>query len=853
MKTYISPLKYQILIAIISMVGIPFTGFANEIPVDDNDESFAEFDPLFLKKSSNNQSDIDISQFSRGNPILPGNYRLDVFVNQQWRGVLDVQYIENSADKFQAKLCVKPSLIEKIDLKDAIKQSVLTTANSQGCLNIHQYITDSKIQSNLSQLRLDIEVPQIFVEQRPEDFVNPNLWDSGVNTIFASYQLNHYQTKNDDNFTTEKNGFLGLNTGTNIGRWHFRHNGAFKWSNNSSQDTYQAFSTYLKTDLPSLRSQMTLGDFYSDSLLFDGVAMRGLQINSDDRMLPASIRNYAPVIRGIANSNANVSIYQNNNLIFNTTVPPGEFELKNIRNIYGSGDLQVVITEADGTKRSSTIAYNGNNQLLRPKHSRYHLSLGRVRYDNTHLYDDKALQATWQYGINNHWTLNTGTILSENYQSFLLGSVLNTPIGSFGLNAISSKSDFIDKNQTGHRIRLQYNRFFEDTKTGINAYIQRQRKYYSLGEVASFNHLPTTKNATQKKDSTRWQISANQNFGKKWGSLYAFYSRTHQQDEPIVTQWQVGYNNHIKRLNYGFFASQNKSETDNRWDKQYMVSLSLPLDAEMKHQLHGHYSYDDNATGDSNNLSHISLTGSFNKLPNLSYGISANHNENAKSTTWSANTSYNASFANLNASYSDTSNSKQFSVGATGSMVAHQYGMLFANTLGDTFGIVHVPNGYGAKIASNDNLTLNTKGYVIAPNLSPYQMNDIHIDPKGLPFDIQLDNTSQQIAPRADSSVLINFKSRISRTALFDIKLSDGSYPAIGANIFDDNEQHIGFITQGGRALLQNLSDKGKLTIHWGQDKTQQCTMNYQLPKNSSGETLTKISAICHQEKKYDQ
>lgn len=150
MKTYISPLKYQILIAIISMVGIPFTGFANEIPVDDNDESFAEFDPLFLKKSSNNQSDIDISQFSRGNPILPGNYRLDVFVNQQWRGVLDVQYIENSADKFQAKLCVKPSLIEKIDLKDAIKQSVLTTANSQGCLNIHQYITNGKIQSDLS-------------------------------------------------------------------------------------------------------------------------------------------------------------------------------------------------------------------------------------------------------------------------------------------------------------------------------------------------------------------------------------------------------------------------------------------------------------------------------------------------------------------------------------------------------------------------------------------------------------------------------------------------------------------------------------------------------------------------------
>lgn len=53
----------------------------------------------------------------------------------------------------------------------------------------------------------------------------------------------------------------------------------------------------------------------------DSIAIRGVQLESDDRMLAASERYYAPVIRGVANTNAIVSVRQNGNLLREVSVP----------------------------------------------------------------------------------------------------------------------------------------------------------------------------------------------------------------------------------------------------------------------------------------------------------------------------------------------------------------------------------------------------------------------------------------------------------------------------------------------------------------------------------------------------
>ncbi len=76
---------------------------------------------------------------------------------------------------------------------------------------------------------------------------------------------------------------------------------------------------------------------------------------SDNDMKPDSMQGFAPVIRGIARSNAEVTVYQNGHSIYKATVPPGPFEFSDMYPTGSSGDLKVVIKESDGSQSSFIV------------------------------------------------------------------------------------------------------------------------------------------------------------------------------------------------------------------------------------------------------------------------------------------------------------------------------------------------------------------------------------------------------------------------------------------------------------------------------------------------------------------
>ena len=110
----------------------------------------------------------------------------------------------------------------------------------------------------------------------------------------------------------------------------------------------------MQRDLTSIKSQLSIGDVFSSSKLFDSVRFRGVQISSDEAMRPDLERGYAPVIRGTASSNATIEIRQDNFLIYQTTVTPGPFEIDDLRG--SSGDLKLTLIEADGSRQVSRQA-----------------------------------------------------------------------------------------------------------------------------------------------------------------------------------------------------------------------------------------------------------------------------------------------------------------------------------------------------------------------------------------------------------------------------------------------------------------------------------------------------------------
>ena len=61
------------------------------------------------------------------------------------------------------------------------------------------------------------------------------------------------------------------------------------------------------------------GESYTTGETFDSVSIRGIRLYSDSRMLPPTLASFAPIIHGVANTNAKVTITQGGYKIYETT------------------------------------------------------------------------------------------------------------------------------------------------------------------------------------------------------------------------------------------------------------------------------------------------------------------------------------------------------------------------------------------------------------------------------------------------------------------------------------------------------------------------------------------------------
>lgn len=103
-----------------------------------------------------------------------------------------------------------------------------------------------------------------------------------------------------------------------MGAWQFRDESSYRHSSHGSQNGKQ-YPLYL-SPLSAIKSGLKLGDFYTPAALFNSIRVRGIALATEASMLPNSSQNFVPIIRGVAQTNALVSVYQNNNLVYQENV-----------------------------------------------------------------------------------------------------------------------------------------------------------------------------------------------------------------------------------------------------------------------------------------------------------------------------------------------------------------------------------------------------------------------------------------------------------------------------------------------------------------------------------------------------
>ncbi|HII1673117.1 TPA: outer membrane usher protein [Salmonella enterica] len=828
-----------------------------------------EYDSSFLM--GDGAASIDVSRYSDGNPTPVGTYTVKVFVNEKPVASQTIPFID--VGKKSAEACLTPKNLAQLHIKQPEivgEKAVLKRGDEENddCLNLPALIDQSSVEFDMGDQRLDITVPQAWVNKGYEGYVEPSLWESGIPAALLSYNINGYHNTN--NGVDNDSMYAAFNTGINLGAWRFRANGNYNWDkDNGSNFDFQ--NRYVQRDLPALRSQLIMGESYTTGETFDSVSIRGVRLYSDSRMLPSQLANYAPVIRGVANTNAKVTVTQSGYKIYEATVPPGPFEINDLSpSGYGS-DLIVTIEEADGSKRTFSQPFSSVMQMQKPGVGRWDFSAGEVNDDDIH---DKPYlaQGTYYYGLNNYLTAYSGIQGTNNhYLAGLIGVGLNTPFGALALDVTHSRTEIPDdKTYQGQSYRLTWNKLIEPTNTSFNvaAYRYSTQDYLGLNDAlqliddAKYNdddQRDTMDNYARMKNQITLSISQPLQDGETdYGSFYLSGSWT--------DYWATGDSRSDYTLGYGKGFSwgsmsinlQRTWDEDGEKDDSLYINLSIPLANLLggEDRRSGFTSLSTQMRTDFNGGHNLSMNSSGNNEDNtLNYSVNTGYTmqkEDKNISDVGGYVSYQSPWGDISASASANNDSnRQYSLSTDGGFILHSGGLTFTNdnfSNSDALVLVKAPGAKGARINGGGS-TIDRWGYGASNALSAYRENQVSLDIDTLENDVELKSTSTMLVPRDGAVVFASFETDQGRSAIITMTRNDGKTIPFGAEVFEGNTP-IGNMGQGGQAFVRGINDRGELTVRWFENnQPARCSATYQLPTDQqtvgSGQTLLLNNITC--------
>lgn len=828
---------------------------AEPVIAQENQFDEVEFDNIFFK--NNGGGSVDISRYSKGNYVPAGFYYLDIYANNVLVGRTNVEFKEVGVKK-AIRACVNRELLllANVDFSKLTDTAMAyLDKNVDNCLQVYDIITSATVEFDSAEQRLDMSIPNIYLKSTARDVVDAALWDDGITAAVLNYNANIYNISTDfDDITTS---YLSLNSKFNYGAWRFRYDSSI--TNDEQSTDYQSLQLNAQRSLNNIQSQLTLGQTFSDGSIFDGYGFTGVKLASDESMQPLSQQGYAPTIRGEANSNAHVRILQDGRTLYETNVAPGPFEINDLYATGYNGDLTVEITEADGSKRVSTVAFSNSVVSLREGHTRYSLLAGQYRGAQV----DAApfvVEGSAYYGLNNYITLFGGGLVAENYVSMAAGTSLNTEFGAFSFDVTGSQMSAVSpytgelEDLKGISARLSYSKNITPTGTNIalGAYRYSSEDFYSFAEAVNYQNLADTGNLYDvnplAKRKGRLQVYVNQSLGDNSSLYFNGYSQDYWNSDDRDNQFQLGYNSSYKRLNYSASVSRQFNSYVDNWENNYSLSLSMPLGTgRFIPRSSTTLSYD--AASKSTRAAE-NITGNFGDENQFNYGLGVQtaFGEDASTTDYNMSLGYSGSSVNLAVNASQSESATQAGASASGSLVIWDNGVAFSSYLGDTIAVIEADDVAGLNL-SNGGKT-NSWGRGAAGGLIPYRQNSVGVDLQGLPLHVEVKSTQQTLVPTRGAVVRARFETEDKgRSVLFKLQRADGKAIPFGAEVMDAAGQYLATVGQGSRALVSGFNTlSGQFVVKWGEGGDAQCRFNYQLPEttlpDSIGLHLDKVECV---------
>lgn len=694
-------------------------------------------------------------------------------------------------------------------------------------------------------MRLVLNIPQVAL--RPKDEIPVERWDDGITAFLLNYMANSSTTTYRQTGEQQRSNYVQLYPGFNIGSWRIRN--AISWNQSgNSAGKWQSSYIYATRGLYRLKSRITLGESYTPGDFFDSVPFTGVMLGDDANMLPSSQRDFMPVVRGIARSQARVEVRQNGYLIYSTVVSPGPFKLTDMLPSHSNGDLHVTVLESNGTTQQFTVPYSVPAIALRKGRLRYNLMAGRYRPANVDVETTPIAQATVAYGLPWNLTAFVGGQWSPHYQATTAGmGVMLGDYGALSSSITQATSEYRQQQPVKGQVwEVRYNKTLQASDTSFSVV----NSQYS---TADFSNLSDVLQSYRRHDYSRrdWYSNSLRNqihvvVGQplgQFGYLNLNWSRQSYRDAPASSSWGAQYSFNIGNL----YCSLDWTQNQYRGNQDRLLSLSVSMPLGRERDTYAAY----RMTSSANSKDHeMSLYGhafdnrlSWNVRQTERYAqFHSGENSGSLGLDWQGN------YGDIGGNYYYTPTMRQFSANVSGGAVIHRHGLTLGPQINGTAALIEVPGVSGVSTSEDHRLKTDFRGYSIVPSIFPYQEHDISLETTDLPPDAEVTKTDAKVLPTEGAIVRASFSPQIGARALMTITRNNGETIPFGAMASLVNQPaNAAIVDEGGKAYLTGLPETGQLLVQWGRDASQQCRVDYQLASAKKGDAgLYMLSGVCH-------
>lgn len=814
------------------------------------------FNPHLLEVNETGATAVDLSYISL-ETVPPGKYNLDVYLNDKFITSESIVFKpQNEGDESSAQPCISVAQLKEWSIKTE-DYPELTVAGS-GCAKLSA-IPGWETAVQLSHQRVDFTLPQVAMLHRPQGYVPENRWQQGITAGLFNYNLSGQKTDPRHGGESTSSQFVSLQPGVNVGPWRLRNYSTLNHNNDGNQ--WDSVYSYISRDIHALKGQMIMGQTYTSSGVFDSISFTGLQLNSDKEMLPDSMNGFAPVIKGIARTTADVTVYQNGYSIYKTTVSPGAFEINDLYPTGSAGDLYVTVKESDGSEQSFVVPFASLAILQREGQVDYSFSSGKTRSGSSGGKEYNFLQSTVAWGALSNVTLYSGfQQLEDKYSNLLLGAGFNLgSVGALSFDASQSVADIkenpaSDKTSSseGQSYRVRFSKDFPLTGTNFSVagYRYSTHGYYSLQNFIDNANSYSGCCSSTGRTKDRFDASASQVFSG-YGSLSLSLVSESYWDNSRMESLGVSYSNTFGRVSYFINYSYNRnvqstsqnSDSSPSSDNIISLTVSVPFGADMS----ANYNMNSSRKGDTTHS--LGLNGTAFTDRSLNWNVQEGYNANDRSTSGNVNLNYQGSKGEVAAGYGYDSYSSHYNYSLRGGMVAHSGGVTFSRYLGESVALVEAPGVSDVAVRGQTNVMTDSAGYAVVPYVRPYHENNLSLDEQQV-SGAEIDNIVRTVVPTRSAIVKVKYDTWIGYKAMMTLHFRNKEVP-FGAIVSlndegqDTKENKSSIVGDAGQVYLTGLPAKGLLLVKWGDENSSQCRFNYDLSSNKSTDDIVFYQANC--------